>query len=199
MKENTSQKQHPVKIMKILQHPNPKLRIVCDAVKKSEFDTDNLRSLIASLGMTLIDSNGVGIAAPQCGINRRIFLMKDLSTGVIQEYINPILTPRGDEQWAFKEGCLSLPGVYATIRRPKHVIISSYNADGVRQFHEYSDLYATCAQHEDDHLNGIEFVDLLSKFSFNRLKDKLKKKAKQNVKQIKMLNDIESKRHIIDD
>lgn len=170
------------KPVEVLRHPDPRLRQICEPVEDKEFGTENLEEVVAKLCTTMYATRGIGLSAPQIGINRRIFVRHLLRTDGhvgVKEYINPEISALGDEMWSFKEGCLSLPGVYETIRRPRNISVKAYDKKGNEFTEELSELAAIVVQHENDHLNGIEFIDHLSKFRKKKLIEKLKRKKKK--------------------
>lgn len=138
-------------IRTILTDEEPILHKVCKPVEK--FD-EKLWLLLDDMKDTLIKSGGVGLAAPQIGIQRRIFIM-DVGNG-IKECINPTILERRGEQECV-EGCLSSPGQYGMIHRPAVVKLQAQNRDGKCFIVTLEELAAQCADHECDHLDGILF------------------------------------------
>ena len=138
-------------LRKILTDKEPALHKTCKPVVS--FDS-KLHKLLDDMRETLIDSNGVGLAAPQVGIQRRVFIM-DTGDG-LKECINPkILERRGEQECV--EGCLSSPGEYGLIRRPAVVKLQAQNRDGKFFIITVEGLAAECADHENDHMDGILF------------------------------------------
>ena len=138
-------------IRKILTDEDPVLHKVCKPVEK--FD-ERLWQLLDDMADTLHKADGVGLAAPQVGVVRRLFIM-DTGDGV-KECINPtILEEKGTQECV--EGCLSSPGEYGIIHRPKKVKLQAQNRHGKFFIVTLEDLAAQCASHENDHLNGILF------------------------------------------
>ena len=130
----------------------------CHAV--TVFDR-RLKLLLRDMKDTLIDSNGVGLAAPQIGILRRIFLVND--DGDIRVYINPTILERRGEQRPV-EGCLSVPGVYGKVVRPMYVKIAALDENGVPFEEEAEGLIAECFEHEYEHLDGHLFDEKVYEF-----------------------------------
>lgn len=129
------------------------------AVPVEEFN-DELMSFIDIMIESMKENKGIGLAAPQVGDNRRIFVCSiDDSDPLV--FINPEIIETSMETTIYEEGCLSLPGIYADVERPERVKIQAWNRRG-RPFKIDADgLMATCIQHELDHLNGVLFVDYL--------------------------------------
>ena len=148
-------------LRKILTTKDPALHKVCRPV--TAFD-EKLHKLLDDMRQTLIDSNGVGLAAPQVGILRRIFLVDvGLDGQQIIEFINPeILETDGEQEGA--EGCLSVPGRYGLVRRPYWVKVRAQNRDGNWFEAEGEELIGRCFCHENDHLDGIVYTDIMERF-----------------------------------
>ena len=148
-------------LRKILTTKDPALHKVCRPV--TAFD-EKLHKLLDDMRQTLIDSNGVGLAAPQVGILRRIFLVDvGLDGQQIIEFINPeILETDGEQEGA--EGCLSVPGRYGLVRRPYWVKVRAQDRDGNWFEAEGEELIGRCFCHENDHLDGIVYTDIMERF-----------------------------------
>ncbi len=148
-------------LRKILTDKEPALHKVCKPV--TDFDT-KLHKLLDDMTQTLIDSGGVGLAAPQVGILRRIFLV-DVGTEEpeIVEFINPeILETDGEQVGA--EGCLSVPGKYGLVKRPYYVKVRAQDRNGVWFEAEGEELIGRCFCHENDHLDGIVYTEVMERF-----------------------------------
>lgn len=156
----------------ILHYPDPRLRNKGIIVAKVD---DAIKALITDMFETMYYDNGLGLAATQININKRIFVC-DLSDNKSQQFcfINPeILSRDGIEET--QEGCLSVPGIYEKVQRAKHVKVRALNREG-KAFELAADgLLAVCIQHEIDHLDGKLFVDYLSKLKRERIGKKLEK------------------------
>lgn len=135
---------------------DPVLRTPCDIV--TTFDKE-LRVLVKDLGDTMLEAPGVGLAAPQIGVNLRVFTY-DVDD-VMGHLINPVLHFPSDEEQDGEEGCLSLPGLTFDCVRKQHVVAHGQNEYGDPVTLEGSDLFARCVQHEADHLDGVIFIDRL--------------------------------------
>lgn len=162
-------------LLPILHYPDPRLRIVADEVKEI---TDEIKTLISDMFETMYDAKGIGLAATQVDRHIRVVVMdlaKEGEEPAPKVYINPKVTPLTDELAPYKEGCLSIPEVYDDIERPARVLIEALDADGVPFNVEADGLLAVCIQHELDHLNGIVFVDYLSRLKQDRAREKVRK------------------------
>lgn len=160
-------------LLNILEFPDPQLRTVAKPVDKVD---GNIKQLIDDMLETMYDAPGIGLAATQVDVHKRVIVM-DLSEDQSepQVFINPEITPLDDEIREYDEGCLSVPGFYESVSRPAHVKINALDRDG-KAFEISSDgLLAVCIQHEIDHLDGKLFVDYLSPLKRNRIRSKLEK------------------------
>lgn len=125
------------------------------------FDS-NLHEEIDAMKALMIEHKGVGISANQCGIDKSIFLMKDKTTELVHEFINPTIIEKSDEFSSEKEGCLSSPGIFVRVPgRHQGITLSYQDRNGEQKAAMLEDIEATCAQHEIDHLNGIFFLSRL--------------------------------------
>jgi peptide deformylase len=134
---------------------------------------------------TMYDAKGIGLAATQVDRHIQLIVM-DLSENndSPRVFINPKVTPLVEDKKPYEEGCLSVPDVYDSVDRPVKVKIEALDADG-NAFEEIAeDLLAVCIQHEMDHLNGVLFVDYLSRLKQTRARDKVKKYLKTREKQL---------------
>jgi peptide deformylase len=159
--------------LKILEYPNPRLRIKAEPV--AEVD-DGIRKLVADMFETMEAAQGIGLAASQVDVHQRIIVM-DISESRDQPrvFINPEIEVLEPGSVPYDEGCLSVPGFYESVERPAHVMIRALDADGVAFEEEAKGLLAVCIQHEIDHLEGKLFVDYLSPLKRERIRKKLKK------------------------
>ena len=131
---------------------------------------------------TLNDSgNGIGLAAPQVGVKKRIVIVdlkeNNKSSPVI--FINPVIIKESRERAVNEEGCLSIPGYYAEVERAKEVDVEWYDLEGEKVTKTFSGLFSICIQHEIDHLDGILFIDYLSRLKRRRANEKVKKFQKK--------------------
>ncbi|MDP2227940.1 MAG: peptide deformylase [Moraxellaceae bacterium] len=164
-------------LLPILEFPDPRLRTKARPVTAVDA---SVRQLIDDMTETMYEAKGIGLAASQVDRHIQLIVM-DLSEDKSSPrvFINPVITPLGDERSPYDEGCLSVPGFYETVERPARVKIEALDRNGER-FEEVADgLLAVCIQHEIDHLNGKLFVDYLSSLKRERIKKKLEKQHKQ--------------------
>jgi peptide deformylase len=150
------------------------------AEKVTEFDRE-LAKLIDDMFETMYAAPGVGLAAPQVGILKRLFVM-DCSSGKNPKQkialINPVIaTEEGDQSG--DEGCLSFPGIYFQVKRPQRVTVRAQDLDGSPFTLDVMDLEARCVEHETDHLDGELFINYLSPLKRDLVKRKIKKRVKQ--------------------
>ena len=145
-------------LRKILTNEEPALHKVCKPVEKFDW---RLHKLLDDMRETLIDSNGVGLAAPQVGILRRVVLV-DLGDEIL-ELINPEIIGTDGEQVG-AEGCLSVPGRYGLVKRPYCVKVRAQDRDGQWYEAEGEELIARCFCHELDHLDGILYTQVMERF-----------------------------------
>lgn len=164
-------------ILNILEFPDPRLRTLAKPVAAVD---DALRQLIDDMFETMYAAPGIGLAATQVNVHKRLVVM-DLSEdkSAPRVFINPELETLTDDLGPYQEGCLSVPGFYENVERPLRVRIRALDRDG-QPFEEIAeDLLAVCIQHECDHLNGKLFVDYLSSLKRDRIKKKLEKQHRQ--------------------
>ncbi len=156
-------------------YPDEILRTRCKPVEMSE----RIAKLIDEMLYTMYEAPGIGLAAPQVGEDIRV-LVADISEEKNQPLalVNPEIIAT-DGLIEYEEGCLSLPGIYAKVRRPDKVKIRGLDRDGNPIELEAEGLMAVCLQHEIDHLNGVMFIDHLSALKRNRLLQKYRKEQKQ--------------------
>lgn len=150
-------------IRPILIHPDPRLKKLCAPVPDL---SDTLRALADDMLETMYDAPGIGLAAPQIGILERLIVLdcvkdEDAAPQPLVMF-NPEIIAASDETSVYEEGCLSIPDQYAEVTRPKGVEVRWMDRDGNAQQQEFDGLWATCVQHEVDHLNGKLFIDYLS-------------------------------------
>lgn len=142
---------------------------------------DATRALMDDMVETMHDAPGIGLAAVQIGVPKRIIVMdlsrEDAPTPV-QHFVNPEITWRSDELFVYEEGCLSVPEIYDEVQRPARVRLTYLNYQGERVEEEAEGLYAVCIQHEMDHLEGVLFIDRLSRLKRDRYIAKVRKAAK---------------------
>jgi peptide deformylase len=161
--------------LKILEFPDPRLTTVASAVVI--FDAE-IKTLVANMLETMYSAHGIGLAATQVNVHRRLLVL-DISENQDQPrvYVNPEILSRSGEQF-HEEGCLSVPGIYANVKRASNIVIRACDADGEPFEEELEGLHAVCVQHEMDHLIGRLFVDYLSPLKRNMVRKKLEKQRK---------------------
>ena len=147
----------------ILLHPDPRLKKVCAPVADI---TDDLRQLADDMLETMYDAPGIGLAAPQIGVLDRLIVLdcvkdKDEAPRPLVMF-NPQVVAASDKLNTYEEGCLSIPEHYADVKRPTEVTVRWIDRDGAEQQEDFGGLWATCVQHEIDHLDGKLFIDYLS-------------------------------------
>ncbi len=164
-------------ILNILEFPDPRLRTKAKPVQVVD---DALRQLIDDMFETMYAAPGIGLAATQVNVHKRLVVM-DLSEDKSEPlvFINPQFETLTDELEPYQEGCLSVPGFYENVERPQKVRINALNRDGEAFEMIAEGLLAVCIQHECDHLNGKLFVDYLSSLKRDRIKKKLEKQHRQ--------------------
>jgi peptide deformylase len=160
-------------ILNILEFPDPRLRTRAEPV--TVFD-DELSSLVDNMLETMYDAPGIGLAATQVDVHKRVLVI-DISETRDQPlvFINPEVEVIDEELGEYDEGCLSVPGFYETVKRPQHVRVTAQDASGTQFTMEPDGLLAICVQHEIDHLEGKLFVDYLSSLKRTRIRKKLEK------------------------
>ncbi|MTI14187.1 peptide deformylase [Sansalvadorimonas verongulae] len=157
----------------ILEFPDPRLR---KPGEKVESVTDETRQLIDDMYETMYDADGCGLAATQVNVQKRLFIM-DFSEDKSEPwtFINPEITPLTDEIADLAEGCLSVPGFFEKLDRPNRVKVKALDRDGKEFEQEFEGIQSICVQHELDHLDGVLFVDALTKLKRDRIRKKLEK------------------------
>jgi len=141
---------------------------------------DALRKLIDDMIETMYEASGIGLAASQVNVHKRVLVIDVSETrDQPQVFINPEITPLTEDLAPYEEGCLSVPGFYEKVERPSRVRIRALDRNGEPFEIETDGLLATCIQHEIDHLNGKLFVDYVSRLKRDRIKKKLQKVHRQ--------------------
>ena len=165
-------------IRKILTEPDPFLRQKSENVQEVN---DDIRLLMDDMLETMYDAPGIGLAAIQIGVPKRVIVI-DLSKNdekkTPQYFVNPEIITKSKKDAAYEEGCLSVPNQFAEISRPDTCKVKFLNYNGEEKILEAKGLLATCIQHEMDHLEGILFIDYLSKLKKSMIIKKLSKQKK---------------------
>ncbi|AGH48324.1 MULTISPECIES: peptide deformylase [Sphingomonadales] len=167
-------------ILPILEAPDPRLRTISTPVETVD---DDLRALIADMFETMYDAPGIGLAAIQVGVPKRVLVIdlqeeQDAEGKPIRNprvFINPELFDPSEEHSVYQEGCLSVPDQYADVERPAVIHARWLDEKGERHEERLEGLLATCLQHEMDHLEGILFIDHLSRLKREMVMKKLEK------------------------
>lgn len=182
--------------------PDAQLRLVSTPVEEI---TPEIRTLVADMFETMYDAPGIGLAAIQIGVPKRVVTLDvakrpegekeegegEEGSGADQEkrdaqprnpmaFINPEITWSSEERSVYEEGCLSIPEYYEEVERPASVKVRYTDLDGKQQEIEADGLLATCLQHEIDHLNGVLFIDYLSRLKRERVTKRFAKQAKRD-------------------
>ena len=170
-------------ILDIIETPDPRLRQISEPVEAVD---DDLRRLMDDMLETMYEAPGIGLAAIQVGVAKRVLVIdlqdEDEETGerILKPhfFINPEIVSASEELRVYNEGCLSVPEIYAEVERPARIRARWLDYDGKPHEEDLDELMSTCLQHELDHLNGILFIDHLSKLKRDMLLKKLAKMRK---------------------
>lgn len=163
-------------ILKILQYPDERLHNIAGKVERVD---ENIRRLIGDMAETMYNAPGVGLAATQVDVHQQVVVV-DISEARdrLMVFINPeIIASSGEEEC--EEGCLSVPGIYETVRRAERVTVRALDEQGEPFTLETDGFLAVCIQHEIDHLRGKVFVEHLSQLKQTRIRAKLKKRLRE--------------------
>ena len=163
-------------LLHVLTYPDPRLHKVAAPVVRVD---DEVRTLIKDMAETMYAAPGIGLAATQVDVHKRVIVIDISDTrDQLQVFVNPeMIEQSGEVEW--EEGCLSVPGVYEKVQRAQHIKIQALNAAGERFTLEAEDLLAVCLQHEMEHLEGKVFVERLSRLKQQRVLAKLRKQLRQ--------------------
>lgn len=167
-----------MRIFEILKYPNPFLQKKCREVPKEKINAD-LRRTIASMFDTMYHYKGCGLAANQVGLDYKLFVMdmfEEKNKKIVA--INPKIIQKKEEIFE-EEACLSLPGVFSKIKRFKYIEIEALNEVGIKYTLKCKERSSICVQHEIDHLDGIIYLDYLSKLKRNLIEKKYSKRLKR--------------------
>lgn len=170
-------------ILPIIWAPDPVLKTRCKPVQTVD---DEVRRLVDDMLATMYAAPGVGLAAPQVGVEKRVIVVdvagKDEAPQPIA-LINPEITWVSEDTQVYEEGCLSLPEMYADVERPARVQVRYLDRDGARREIEGEGLLAVCLQHEIDHIDGVLFVDRISALKRNMIMKKMIKAKKSRLRE----------------
>ena len=165
-------------VREILKLPDPRLKLVSEPVARID---DEVRALMDDMLETMYEAPGIGLAAIQIGVPKRVVVIdlgKDETAREPFFIVNPEIVWASDETRVHEEGCLSIPEYYEEVERPARVRVRYLDRNGEMRVIEADGLLATCLQHEIDHLNGVLFIDHLSKLKRDRVMKKFLKAAK---------------------
>ncbi len=165
-------------LLPILHYPDPRLHTRASPVTVVD---ESIRQLVSDLEETMRAAEGIGLAATQVNVHKRVIVL-DISEDQqhLQVFINPRLIS-SDGQVEREEGCLSVPGIYDRVTRADRVVVEALDRDGKPFTIQAEGLLATCIQHEMDHLEGKVFVEYLSQLKLNRIRTKLRKRARETL------------------
>ena len=167
----------------ILIHPDPRLKKVCAPVADI---TDDLRRLADDMLETMYDAPGIGLAAPQIGVLDRLIVMDCVKDETLPPrpvvMVNPQVVAGSDLLNTYEEGCLSIPEQYADVTRPAEVEVRWMDLDGREQTETFDGLWATCVQHEIDHLDGKLFIDYLKPMKRQMITRKMQKLKREKAR-----------------
>ncbi|CAM5297557.1 Peptide deformylase OS=Afipia felis OX=1035 GN=def PE=3 SV=1 [Afipia felis] len=165
-------------IREIISLPDKRLRLVSEPVDKI---TPEIRALAEDMFETMYDAPGIGLAAIQVAVPLRLITMdvsKKEGERTPRVFINPQILSKSEDFSVYEEGCLSIPEYYEEVERPAAVRIRYMDIEGQVHEEDAEGLFATCIQHEIDHINGVLFIDYLSKLKRDRVMKKFTKAAK---------------------
>ena len=173
-------------IQKIITEPNSLLRKISNSVEKID---NNLKSFMDDMIETMYEAPGIGLAAIQIGVALRVIVMdiawkKEDAKREPKFFINPEISNQSKETAIYEEGCLSIPNQYAEIERSATCTVKYLDYNGKECIEDADGLFATCIQHEMDHLEGILFIDYLSKLKKNIIVKKLTKQKKSSKERV---------------
>jgi len=171
-------------LLPILEVPDPRLRQISSPVEKVD---DGVRALVADMFETMYAAPGIGLAAIQVGVPKRILVIdlqepEEEGGAPVKDprvFINPEILTHSDQEVPYTEGCLSVPDQYAEVDRPDRIRARWLDLDGKAHEEEIVGLLATCLQHEMDHLEGILFIDHLSRLKREMILKKIAKQRKE--------------------
>jgi peptide deformylase len=171
-------------LLPIVEVPDPRLRQISSPVEKVD---DEVRALVADMFETMYAAPGIGLAAIQVGVPKRILVIdlqepEEEGGDPVKDprvFINPEILESSDQEVPYTEGCLSVPDQYAEVDRPDRIRARWLDIEGNQRDEEITGLLATCLQHEMDHLNGILFIDHLSRLKREMILKKLAKQRKE--------------------
>ncbi len=164
----------------IVTYPDERLKQNTEKIDKID---SNIKKLADSMAKIMFENNGVGLAAPQIGVNKKIIvyktnLEKDIDT--FDALINPVITRKEGKFLSEGEGCLSFPELREDIKRAQKVKVKALTMEGIEKEMEFEDMYAVIMQHEIDHLNGVLLIDKISSLKRKMYNEKLRKSKRKS-------------------
>mgnify|MGYP000051768732 FL=1 len=168
-------------IRDILIHPDPRLKKPCEQIAAP---TAEIAHIAADMLETMYDAPGIGLAAPQIGVMKRLIVMDCIKDGTPEPMVllNPEVTWSSEDLSTYEEGCLSIPDQYADVKRPAAVTVRWMALDGSAQERTFQGLWATCVQHEIDHLDGKLFIDYLGPLKRQMITRKMEKLKRERAR-----------------
>ena len=170
-------------IRPILIHPDPRLKKAAEPVSEV---TDKIRLLAEDMLETMYDAPGIGLAAPQVGVSARVLVMdcekEENAVPRPMVLLNPEVVGTSEELNVYEEGCLSIPEQYADVERPAEVKVTWLGLDGDMHEEQFDGLWATCVQHEIDHLDGKLFIDYLRPLKRQMITRKMQKLKRERAR-----------------
>lgn len=169
-------------IYEIKKYGDPVLREIAQRVENIDSE---ILEILDNMVETMYETKGVGLAAPQVGISKRMFVC-DQGDGVVRKIINPTITPLTEKLIDCEEGCLSVPGIYKKVQRPEKIKIEYTNEKGENVVEEAEGLLSIIMQHEYDHLEAVLFVDRISPIAKRMISKKLQSLKKETLRENKI-------------
>ena len=168
-------------IRDILIHPDPRLKKPCEPIAAV---TAEISALASDMFETMYEAPGIGLAAPQIGVMKRLIVMDCIKDGPPEPMalLNPQVLWSSEDLGSYEEGCLSIPDQYAEVKRPSSVKVGWMDLEGVPQERLFTGLWATCVQHEIDHLNGKLFIDYLGPLKRQMITRKMEKLKRERAR-----------------
>lgn len=167
----------------ILIHPDPRLRKPAEAVAEV---SDDLRAIAQDMLVTMYEAPGIGLAAPQIGLSKRLIVMDCVKDPEAEPrpmiLFNPEVVWSSEDRSSYEEGCLSIPEQYGEVERPAEVRVRWMAEDGSTQEEHFTGLWAVCVQHEIDHLNGKLFIDYLTPLKRQLITRKMEKLKRERAR-----------------
>jgi peptide deformylase len=156
-------------LRKIVTHPTKSLRAKNERILVKDMTSKEMKKLLFDMQETMLEKDGIGMAAPQIGVQKRIIVL-NTKDGVVPLF-NPVVKSKSWKKFIDEEGCLSVPEVYGTVKRPYKIKLRAWDVEGKKIVFEAKGLFARVLQHEVDHLNGILFIDKIIKITKGELEN----------------------------